>query len=417
MRHPLLKPVGTTPSFLQRLRLALTRPHFSPFIEPPLPDSIEPPLAPQPFRFAEPAPKRVEPPEPILPQTAAEMAPYLALSPKTPWAIRAAGEFVATAPDLRGQVIELIDHLFVRYPVPLFLYRVMLSEAGLRLVFPNEPHGHMQKTRLQKEAHLRRWFYAVAWGEPCAALAKDVLSKREAHWFLQAPAHNGVETNLRWARVAALGVPSEACDFFLQKFSYHLDTLTDERKMDLAWFYARTWSEMRVHERDEIADYVRSTLNDADFSLAGRTAASVRRLSEAWHRRFEGHGFPRFEHLERKVSWRASLQPWEERFGMVVVRAVELTNSRELEDEGARQHHCVASYAVKCHQNRSRIASLRWFDARTAEEIARLTVEVDLDRRRVVQIRGRRNRRAEPEELDVVRRWVEAHGLTIGAYA
>lgn len=425
MKKPSFQPQGPDLSLWHRLRLSLTGPRYSPFIDPPLPIAPGIPTWKLPPSDASEIvdqneltvdPQNTPSLDPIDPQPIEALAGYLALSPKNRFAIRPAGEFVATAADLRGQVLELIDHLFVRYPVPLFLYRVMLSEAGQRLVFPGGQPTIRTKRWVALETKYRRWFYAVAQGDSFAQLVKETLNKREAHWFLQAPSEHDVETNLRWARLAALGFPREACDFVLRKFSHVLPDLTLERKKDLARFYARAWAEIRPSERDEIADYIRDALGDPAFCLSGRTAASVRRLSDAWHRRFRQPNFGDDTQTGRRhTSWQEAFADWEQRFGSVLVRAVELTTGRALMEEGAHQGHCVGGYAAACRANRSRIVSLRWFEG--DEEITRLTVEIRPSDRRVVQIRGRFNRRPAPEEKEVVRLWADRHDLRIGPNA
>jgi hypothetical protein len=107
-------------------------------------------------------------------------------------------------------------------------------------------------------------------------------------------------------------------------------------------------------------------------------------------------GWPR-----RLITWRPRGWDWEIRLrtGLWTVR--ELTSSTELVEESRAMHHCVASYAYSCAQGSSAIFSLSLDQARRA------TVEVYPLRRRIVQARGPCNRSCDPEELDVLQRWLK----------
>jgi hypothetical protein len=82
----------------------------------------------------------------------------------------------------------------------------------------------------------------------------------------------------------------------------------------------------------------------------------------------------------------------------------ELVSGDELADESAAMHHCVGSYAYRCAQGRSAIFSV------TLDGERRITVELDPSTRAVVQARGLRNRECEPEERELLRRWLDALG-------
>jgi len=78
-------------------------------------------------------------------------------------------------------------------------------------------------------------------------------------------------------------------------------------------------------------------------------------------------------------------------------------------------HHCVYTYASSCCAARSAIYSLQADVGKGPER--RLTVEVNVATRQIVQARGRLN--APPTQLDrrVLSAWAAAAGLTFGRYA
>jgi hypothetical protein len=323
-------------------------------------------------------------------------------------AIRPESHFRARSYNLSRQVLALIDHLYVRYPVPLFLYRTMLSPEGQELVF-GIPAG---KQKGHPAAPYRYWFFAVARGESFARLSREIFTKREAHWFLLAPASNSIPQNIFWARAAAAGLPAHVCDYLVARFGLADLWRLGDRLPDMLRFYRQAWPEMRGYDRDEITDFVRAALQNPEFSFKGRTFGSMRKLCQEWHRTVYA------EKVREYRAWSPMLPPWEHRIPGGRVQATELTSNRTLAEEGKVQRHCVFTYTSRCLQGLSRIVSIRWYalaaDDAEGLEVTRLTLEISPDRRAIVQIRGKANRRASREEMEVVRRWAGEQGLVIG---
>ena len=93
----------------------------------------------------------------------------------------------------------------------------------------------------------------------------------------------------------------------------------------------------------------------------------------------------------------------------------ELLCSRELVAEGSAMRHCVATYAHSCEQGRSAIFSLR-VDAGAGLE-RRLTIDVNVKARTIVEARGRFNAPAQPLDQRILRAWAVQARLTIAPYA
>lgn len=319
------------------------------------------------------------------------LAGYLDVPLDHPRAIRPEEGYRAKSYNLPRQVTGLVQHLFVEYRVPTFLFRTVLSPAGQQLVFGD--------VEVNDEAIpvFREWFLTAASGGSFAKLAKEWLTKREAHWFLLAPEYGTIGKNLLWARAAAAGVPLDGCDSLVDIWQEtDLDHVGD-RLPDLLRFYAGAWSQMGRDERVEIADFLRAAVQDHEFSLKGRTYGSMRKLCDEWHKRMYSGTVRTYR------SWQVMFEPWEQRNRKQVVRAIELTNNRALADEGRKQRHCVFTYCDRCINNLSRIVSFRW--SMDDVELTRITVEVSPGRRQVAQIRGHMNRRATDDELKIVATW------------
>jgi hypothetical protein len=347
--------------------------------------------------------------KPILPRSSAkELAIYLSLSIKNPHVIRPSETFESAYPDGPMRVLALIEHLFVRYPVPLCLFRPMLSPEGLMMVFDEGVHGGLKK-RMQREATYREWFHAISRGDSFAELTRDRFTRREAHWFLKTPTHLSIDDCAMWAQAAAAGVPPEACNFILDRYQRYVLSGLGDRLPEFFQFYARTWGDFDPAGHAEIADYIRHSFFEGSLSLKGRSASSVLKLCEAWHREFNAVW------TEKHVSWLPAYETWTGKDGLHRVEVMELTGSVHLSEEGSRQSHCVTSYTDSCLGGYCRIVSVRWFA--DTDEIKRLTLEVRPEKAEIVQIRGRFNRRALPEELAVIRSWAGTCGLSVSSAA
>jgi hypothetical protein len=146
------------------------------------------------------------------------------------------------------------------------------------------------------------------------------------------------------------------------------------------------------------------------FSMKGRTAQSMLRLMQDWHRSLGvAHG---------GLTWEPSPlrpmlieEPSQDAAPPRVWQLMELTNGAQLRTEGTALHHCVGSYADRCWRGTSRIWSLR---VRRGDKVRHmLTIEVDLRRRAVVQARGWGNRAPSGRPLRLLREWAARERLRL----
>jgi hypothetical protein len=153
------------------------------------------------------------------------------------------------------------------------------------------------------------------------------------------------------------------------------------------------------------------------LSMKGRTVESLLRQMQAWHRMLAretkagaGAGTP--------IKWRPSGIDGYERVegtpgNQRLFRVVELLDARELAYEGRAMRHCVASYAHSCAGGRCAIFSLREEFGAGAQTMRRLTVEVSVAHRRIVQARGRLNAPPGGVEERILRAWATTARLVI----
>jgi hypothetical protein len=271
---------------------------------------------------------------------------------------------------------------------------------------------HVEATEDCGRAIFREWFFTAAQGGSLAKKMADLMTKREVHCFLQAPAENTIARNMFWARCVAGGVPNRISQLLTERLGSRDQVVRlGGRLPDMIRFYANEHSFMRENDLREITDFVGAMIGEQDFSFKGRTFGSMRQLSNDWHRwTFSGR-------VAVYRSWPQLIDAWQGKHQGQVVRAFELTNNRALGDEGQRQKHCVFSYARLCEEGWCRIVSLRWFVPGADREDKRVTIEVDVRHRQVVQIRGKLNREASDDEMMVIKLWAGERGFTITQYA
>lgn len=334
----------------------------------------------------------------------AELARFVALPLNASVALRDAEAFVAKSHNLGKQVQALVDHVFVAYPVPLFLYQAVLTQEG-RIQVLGGDHRNCRASQWHRDL-----FLAAAQGRSVAKLLVDRLNKRETHWFLQAPIGNSITQNLFWAKCAAAGVPQRTCQFLTERLMVGgVAQRLGDRLADVLRFYAQFADAMTEYTRAEVTDFVRAMADNPEFSFKGRTLGSMIKLSREWHRTFYSGRVARYQ------SWAGRFPIWERQEKGILVRALELTNNRALAEEGRKQHHCVFTYTWQCAHGTTRIVSLRWFakDENGADRIVkRLTIEVSRNEE-VVQVRGSLNRAPSDAELKTLNTWAGDNGLRV----
>jgi len=315
--------------------------------------------------------------------------------------IRPVADWVGTSASWRPAVSSLAHHLVCKYRAPMFLASCWYATDSAA----------------EKK---RGWFVAHSRGASFRSLNLPiVMTRKMEHIFLASQDHLSIEHAIRRAELLALGAPVELVKAVMST------RLAANFRHGAFWrtvwmFLIANAADVDPTQIEPMIDYIQAIRHDRitvetqdgmmeidppqpAFSMKGRTVQSMLRLMRDWHRSLGG-GSAAF-------SWtRSPFEPllFEElsRDGSEMPRRwqmIELTNSAQLQREGAALHHCVASYADRCYRGISSIWSLRLWRGEKVHPV--LTVEIDPRRRVVIQARGRANRAASGRSLRLLQDW------------
>jgi hypothetical protein len=151
-----------------------------------------------------------------------------------------------------------------------------------------------------------------------------------------------------------------------------------------------------------------------NFTIKGRTPASLLRQVEAWHRTLAKSEQP-------KAEWpRSGIESFEfvegaERGGNLKIWTItELLSTKALVAEGRKMKHCVATYSHSCASGACSIWTL---EVETFEGRAKiLTVEVQNAPKLICQARGKCNLLLAEKHRGILRRWAKQAGLSLARH-
>lgn len=310
--------------------------------------------------------------------------------------IRPIDEWTPHGRSPRSIFISLVDHLFVQYPVPRFLYESLFNNY--------EPASALRVDSLFQ--------VAAKGGSPYRYLReykRVPVTRRMCHLFMGTPAGIPIIVGLRRAQVEVLGGERRLADRICRSF------LGRELQPDEAfWQSVIHW--LCNHWTDDarkvgpLLDYIKHRWEeDRSFSMKARSSNALIQGMEEWHR-----DLARLQALEKYVfkpsGFSGASYEMKKRVG---VRGVEIwtieevLTSKGLIAEGRKMKHCVASYADWIKEGRSSIWSVKKDDER------RLTIEIDNKNRRIAQVAGPCNESANGKEKAVVRSWAKENNIRI----
>jgi hypothetical protein len=306
---------------------------------------------------------------------------------------------------------SLAQHLLARYPVPAFMTSVWFDL----------PPGEVLPQH--------RWYKHLGLGKNIRTAGLPLrLTKAMAHRFIQAPHHYIAIAALRWAQVRGLGggeaLARAVVGTRLGK------TLGNEDFWEGALRFFVNHPSLDPAQVGPVVDFLQHQRFERtegvtpdgvfgklppprpDYTMKGRTIASILRQVEEWHKQLGRDGG------QPSLYWRHSpfkdfrLVEGSEALGNVRAWTInELLTSRALFVEGRAMRHCVATYAERCARRQTSIWSVQEENQRGRHRV--LTVEVDLPKRTICQARGKCNRLPQVAEREVMERWAAQEGLKV----
>ena len=311
----------------------------------------------------------------------------------------------------RVAIASLVRHLMAKYPVPSFL------TSAWHL--PSDADNERQ----------RGWFVTHAGGRSFRSMDLPIpMSRRMESLFLRSPDHLEIPAAMRRAELKGLQLREDIAAAVVST-----RVATDLRDGD---FWRTVWHFLRAHTDEfdvaqvaPLVDFIYSIRQEKivavtpegtsyseppplpDFSMKGRTPASLLRLMHEWHRglAFERGGLSWSRSALRPMT--VEVPPADPSELPVRWQFVELINSEQLRFEGRALNHCVASYANRCWRGACRIWSLRSIRGEKVSPV--VTLEIDPAKRAIVQARGFDNSYPFGRRMRLIRLWAAREGLRL----
>jgi len=319
--------------------------------------------------------------------------------------IRKPEDWKPSTKNRRKQFSLLLRHCLAKYDVPAFLDYAWLKDG------PNEKN-------------YREWFINLGSGEN---IRKQIglpikFTKKIAHNFLRAPSDLSVNGAIRWAQIMSMGgdrriamgvlaTPLERSfvhdDFWVSVIRIFIDNpFLDTNQYGPIYDYLNNKKYVGRGRRWIDGVLVNLGPEQPGLSMKGRNPQALIDQVQRWHRDLSRTPFG-----QKDYAWEScGISGFEYKTKKALYKVVELLSSRDLRDEGAAMHHCVASYARSCNNGSSAIYSM----TRTDEENGTkrlLTVEMNVASKTMMQARKKFNEGPTGEDLKIIGLWLAKDNL------
>ena len=317
------------------------------------------------------------------------------------------------------QLHGLMAHLFERYPIPAFFRNAWFVKGETRYLE-------------------RDWYCRIAAGGSLRGAVgfPPSVTARALHLAMRAPDHLTIRQALRWGQLKAV----DAADHLIREVL--ASRMVKDLSNDEVWSrLIEKMSAARQRRQGDfglISDALRCFLREEKTAHAQRILALPYRdlvrhcrsfwkqlrdatledelICNSWDLHCPDVREALFLHQFSYVEPMLPGKPWSfvegPRFQETEWRMIELTWRHQLVAEGKAMRHCVGSYWRKCRDHESAIFSLRSYEGTTGSDMQRhLTIEVNRQSRRVLQIRGKYNRSFFATKLREIAEWAEENQL------
>lgn len=306
---------------------------------------------------------------------------------------------------------SLIKHLLFQYPMPEFFCT---------------PFMPFQDVRNQNDARII--FALLGQGSSMYKLAQSgivnaPLTRKMCHEFMTLRGEHSYATAVHTVQANTFGLSHVFRQALLcTSLSENLRTRPLEAKIQewIQWLGQNAM--FPAQQVGPMWDYIRYQINqDANYVIFGRTPQSVLRAMETWHAELNRVDTAKKRTKGATVYNPSGIRPmeWKQKVNLPTGGSItrhwrmqEILTLSDLQAEGRALSHCVVSYASYINSGETSIWSLQCADHDPCNFERDVTIEVRNVSRKIVQIRGKYNRKATGIELKMINEWAGGNDLT-----
>lgn len=243
------------------------------------------------------------------------------------------------------------------------------------------------------------------------------LTKKQAHYFTQTPAHYTINHAFIYAKVRSEGGSERLANALKttqlmsnlnnEKNSFCLSVIRffiDNSMLDLAHVGPITdyiWNQKYTYSVDGILQ--------PNFSMNGRTPEAFLNSVNRWHKKLGKQKKRQYNTWERcKINEFEMITGSSQKNNLKIWKIIELCSTKELHNEGEKQKNCVVSYSNSCVNKQCAIFSLRFGNTYTNFE-TRTTIEIR--NKTIYQMRNKYNKLPQLQDIDVIDKWISKENL------
>lgn len=291
---------------------------------------------------------------------------------------------------------DLVNHLFVAYNLPAFMYKVW-----------EHP-----------DRYPMNWFWVLANGYTIKHADVPLpLTKKMAHWYQFAPGNLTPLEALHWARVMGMSQSKALAKTYVATVVQN-QLQGDHPFWDKVIHFFANHPNVSIRQIAALMRYLyyRRFVNGENLILKGRSIKVLIRLKDEWE---VEQRLAKLRQLEKLRQWQPSnIKGMNWVFGKkrkvhVYYFIHELTNEKALKEEGKMMRHCVAGYVRRCMDTSyvTSIWSLKRSLPHSSETQRVLTIQVTNNR--IVQVKGKCNRQPSADEIDLLSQWAKRERLRL----
>lgn len=317
-------------------------------------------------------------------------------------------------PPKQNQIQSLINHLFCKYPIPTTLYKFFEYETYQAV----------------EGIELALW---ITQGNPLKKyplLPNIQKIKNSIHHIYQAPEHYNLNQIYKYCQLKTTNASDKLIDILLSHHTFHsipkIYNRIQQAQKELFWLdCAQYFSKLHMLDYSiipNLLDYINHQKftnqqqlinnkithqpNQPNFNIHNRNINTLIQQSEQWHQTIQKINTSKIHNWPNTIPTHTIKKSTNNHYTFK-----ELTNTKELIDEGKTLHHCVASYSKSCAKGYCQIISMSQHDELNILNKKLITIE--LNKNIINQIKGNQNRKPQPHELQIILKWANILNLKL----